>query len=463
MIVLALTAMACSPTDDISATAGEPTQTVRPSAPTATAARPPQPTAPPEANATSATAVESLYNEPPGPGGWPIDAGPWISHSFSKPLSFELPVDGSVINDGAGRLEIAVGDPDLPDGFLTIVEPLAILSPTGAIPIDLAEPDKVFETAEILEDEVIELDDRTLRVYDARFPASPELAQFRSTCDRNPDAQCLTPFETLGSFVFIEQELVHRFVAQDWAGSTLVVVATPLDGADEIFLDHADALSRTVSAAPDSAHDSPRWITTLGTRGDNVPAGRYVARVGDTGIEISLDVVVPEAWVSAQRPTVVGIAAHDGADRVGWLRFFDFDEFIDAESATPTGDGRGDPLTAAEFEAGLRDLLLVDELASATVGGDEAIQLDATAEQGIGESCALVLGSTDPEATCVRWTRMLNPYWIVQASDVVSRHYYLEEADLLVVVTPESGFTIDDVLDRLGPILDGLTITTRPA
>ena len=57
---------------------------------------------------------------------------------------------------------------------------------------------------------------------------------------------------------------------------------------------------------------------------------------------------------------------------------------------------------------------------------------------------------------------MLNPYWVVQASDVTARHIYIEDADLLIVVSPESGVLLDEIVERVQPVLDGLSITAVP-
>lgn len=156
---------------------------------------------------------------------------------------------------------------------------------------------------------------------------------------------------------------------------------------------------------------------------------------------------------------MLGFAAVDGNDwGSGWLRFFDFDDFLDPETGETRGDRGADPLTTAEFEAGLAEWLVIEQTGTNVIGGVASPWFDATAEQGVGESCALALGWSNPSATCVRWARMLNPYWISQPSDVVARHYYLADADLLVVITPQPGFTVDDVLADLQPILDGLDI-----
>jgi hypothetical protein len=477
LLALGLLAAACGSDTDVDANQidaeptpvpsvpPEPVPTAEPTlAPTATVV--PEPTAAPATpvRPREAPALESNYNRPPRRGGWSVAAGDWISHSFSPPLFFSLPIDGTVINEGSGRLEIAVGDPQAPAGFLTIVEPLAINSPTGPIPIDVADPATVFAGYDLRDQGSIEVDGRTIDSYDAAFPDDPALARFRTPCDRSPGYECLTPFTTLSNLVFLEEQVLHRFVAQDWGDGRLIVVASPVASNDDpAFLEYADVIARSAVGAPASVHRGVRWLTTLGDRAGAIPAGSYVGRVGDTTIAVDLELDLDSTRVHAQRSTVLGVTSWVDEDwGSGQVRLFDFDDFLDPETGTPRSDRRDDAMPTAEFEAGLAELLIVERTGTDVLGGIDAAWYDVTAELGIGESCATSLGWSNPDATCVAWASMLNPYRILQPSDVVSRVYYLETVDLVVVVTPQPGFTVDDVLGDLSLMVDGLQILGWP-
>ena len=140
----------------------------------------------------------------------------------------------------------------------------------------------------------------------------------------------------------------------------------------------------------------------------HVRAGRYVGRVGDTTIEIDLDAGVENTRVHAQRPTVLGWTSWVDEDwGSGQIRLFDFNDFVDLETGGPPSDRRAEPMSTAEFEAGLAELLIIEASGTGALGGVEATWYDVRAEQGQGENCSQALGWSNPGATCVPWASML--------------------------------------------------------
>lgn len=422
---------------------------------------------PPDPAVVGAAPIEELYASPPQVEGWPIEAGTWVSDSFSTPLAFDLPVDGHITQDAAGALEILVGDAADPVGFLHIVEPLAVNAATGPVPIAAVNPETIFRDSEVHSQETVELTDRTLSVTDATLPSSSPIARFATPCARVGERSCVSPFTTLSGFVFLEVGRTHRFVSQTWGDGAVIVVATAAGddatpGGDE-FRAHANAIAASLVEVQPSDSPGRRWIAALGNRVQEVPAGQYVARVGETALAFDIDSTVPSVSVNAVRSGVLGFAAVEDEDwGSGWLRFFAFDGFGDLPSpvdSPETPAEPGAPPSAEEFAAELGERLVVVDAGSDSIGGVDATWIDATAADGEGENCALSLGWSNPAATCVRWAAFPTQYWLLQPSDVVSRHWYIEDEGLLVVITPQPGFTVADVVEDLGALLDGLRIT----
>ncbi len=126
----------------------------------------------------SAEPLESNYHPLTSEFGWVVEAGVWTSHGFSVPLTFNVPDEATIVSAGKGRVEFAIGDAHAPRGWLRVVEPIAVSSPGGPIPIDLVSVDNAMTGARILDEADIDGPGTRSVLLDFVIDESPILAPF---------------------------------------------------------------------------------------------------------------------------------------------------------------------------------------------------------------------------------------------------------------------------------------------
>ena len=114
------------------------------------------------------------------------------------------------------------------------------------------------------------------------------------------------------------------------------------------------------------------------------------------------------------------------------------------------------PLPSTVFEADLRATLTVTNTSFETIGGIQAPFYDVTANPDLASSCAIFAWPT-VNATWQTWTSTPMYQWYV-ASDVTERVYYIESADMVVVLDPMPGTTVADVQASFAELLAGFQI-----
>lgn len=419
------------------ASTAEPAPTAEP-VPTIAPTSTPEPTASPQEDVTN---LESVYDEPPANGGWPVPAGVWSSSSFSTPLRFDLPVDATLMSDGLGRIEFAVGPAEEPDGWLYIVEPVALNRPTGPIPIDLVDPKKAFDGATILGERSSAGPLGEFTLTDFRPDMAPVLEPFTRPCFRRPERRCIAPYVT-GSgqnAVVLTMDGIHRVAGFEFGEEgRLNVIAVVNDENNLDFLDYADALAESLTTieAPWTGTVS---LDTLGIRGDILPAGRWVRGVGSTLVKIDLDQDMTVDPLFYPEMDVIGIEAGGGA-----MYIAHHDPRYDLETGNlPPGAGPWTPAPAADVQSHIEAVTESLTIAEITFAGFPAVEF-SDAVFDTGEPCPrLVLPVPDGAQCAVLFRSTTSTFFGYEDPAADQRLIYIEDLGLLV--------TFDTPLDDEAP------------
>lgn len=391
----------------------------------------PEPTAAPEPTPIpddGTPALESAYETPPVDGGWRVAAGTWASSSFSTPIKFNLPVDATLLTDGLGRLEFRVGSAESPQGWIHIVEPTAINRPAGPIPIDLVEADAAFADSNLLSETDFDASLGPATSYDFVMETTPVFEQFLHGCFRRPGLWCIEPFRTeSGDQVSLAMDRVHRLSAVDFGeDGRLYVAASPIDDADQAFLELATTITSSIELSGVS-WEGTRSLDVLGKDSIVVPAGRWVRSIGSTLLTIETLTDLPIGAVWFPEADVVGAQA-GGASM--YLTHLNLD--LDPETALlPIDAAPWQPATPEEYGATIVDAGGTFVATDTSFAGQPAIEYDIVLEDA--DPCPQLVIPLPADATCATWIRSLRSnIFLFETEAIPQRVRYLQELGLVV-------------------------------
>lgn len=399
-IVITLLA-ACGPSDatgpDQSAAADSsatPTSQPAPSAsPTDVAPTPPA--------VDSSPPLESVYDGPQVDGGWPVQGGAWASSSFSQTIRFDLPVDATLLSDGLGRLEFRIGSVASPRGWIHVLEPTALARATGAVPIDLVDPDSALDMSTVLGESTLQTPLGEANVFDFVLDDRPEAQPFTNPCFRRGGLQCVEPFVTESGFAAARFAVgrVHRVVSIHFGEEgRLMVIASPEDDADDGLLEYASQIASTL-ATSSTTWEGTSSLDRLGTDAQSIPPGPWIRPIGATLLTIQADDPLAIRPLLFPELDVAGFDVDDGA-----IFFIHFDDRYDLETAALPADAppwvppSADALAAAVEAAGGAISWTESEFA-----GRPALVIE-TDFAGAGP-CPSLAAAVPPGSRCTQWFR----------------------------------------------------------
>lgn len=399
-----------------------------------------------------------------------MSRGTWWSSAFDPTLRFDTTTDLVVIEHSREALTMVLPGSE-GSASVTLLVPLAV---GGAENRPVAPPDDFESYIEELEalgvvaiddvgrmtspgGEVVQFADITVQTP-AGFESFP--------CRLGPD--CLWVMRTQeGGDVHVRVGAPVRIVARNIDGVPVRVVATADDATFARVAD--EALTIALSVEPDaeasasaSAGD-PRFLSSISTRESTLPAGRYLARLGDVGIVLDLEADLP--GFSLQQVEVdfivFGVA---GVGRVSIVQPIGYADPQAAQVNSHEVSGRllADPPTDAVAYGGwLDEFFSIASSETVAIGGFPATDWHADFDERTPfYECGPPLQDLTGGRCVSLFTTSLG-WWSTQYVEADVHHdgfgWYVDGPDLLVSVGAEDDRPDNELWHTVAPLLDAIT------
>lgn len=405
----------------------------------------------------------SLLSDEPGPNGWLIPAGRWTTSVFEQPVTFTTPID--LVLRGAFDEMLVFADPSLPEGpqnYVVLMRSSFIHSGTGRQPVPLTAEEvtatiESFPHTRVEETGVLETAAGPMPWWNMVVENFQDGAPY--ACDLGERCGPISFTRSQAALHSLEGETT-TFYRTEIGELRLASYAVGNQPGIAELRDLAGQILGSAEVA-DSAEPPAevQFLGTLGNRGPGIPAGSYVALVGDGLLRFEVAVDVPSLRIQIAGLSTWWITGPSGA-----LGFVQAEHFIDPDAdqmmmVDPEPEFEYvDPETVDEvlaWDAGFADIL---ETGAATVGGLEATwwMSDELRTDNVAP-CE----SPGADSRCVT-TFTVDQYAFRSESpgdETDGRLYYIDSADVIMLANNDPGHTLDEQFDEVAPLLDGLTIT----
>ncbi len=386
-----------------------------------------------------------------------VEEGYWFADGFTDSVAFSLPIDGHLKSRGLGYFELELGPSDAPLGLLRVIEAVALSSPNGPIPISQVGPDKEFSDATKLAQGSAVSGEVDLSWTDLVINADGVPDVFEERCPWS-DGDCVGALITDAGPVQMEMDRPHRIVGQDWGDHRLYVVATDLrdsGSATEVTTELGQAafdVAGSIVPTDRVEASDERYLSELGLRADEVPAGTWRADLATADVRFDLETPVTGAAVRFLNPSYFGFESASGDGRFFFVsRFPGFVDGVDMR--IPSIE---DPLTAHEFLAGMEQIVAVTATFPVSIGGLDGVGYEIEIPAESDYPCPAPERAFFPAgADCVVFSR---DGWMMVDDGTEAVGIYIEDAGLEVsYAADEQG----QPLGELASLVEAMTIEPK--